>query len=78
MNEHVVNRKWLQDGFRIFPTREKWVSRVDVAEKQTQKFIPNGGTVVANGGTVVASAGRVGGMRGAARLRQKLSEFDRF
>ena len=27
---------------------------------------------------VLASAGRFGGMRGAARLRQKLSEFDRF
>ena len=29
---------------------------------------------MANGGTVVASAGRVGGMGGAARFRQKLSE----
>ena len=27
---------------------------------------------------MVANAGRSGGMRGAARLRQKLSEFDRF
>ena len=37
--------------------------------------------MVANGGKwwqMVASAGRVGGMGGAARLRQKLSEFDRF
>ena len=69
-----MNRKWLQGSFRIFPTREKWVSCVDVAEKQTKKFIPNGG----KWWQMVAGAGRVGGMRGAARLRQKLSEFDRF
>ena len=40
-----------------------------------------GGIAVANGGKlweVLATAGRVGGMGGAARLRQKLSEFDRF
>ena len=30
------------------------------------------------GGTALANAGRPGGMRGAVRLRQKLSEFDRF
>ena len=35
-----------------------------------------GGTVVASAGTVVAQAGRPGGMRGAARRRQKLEEFD--
>ena len=39
------------------------------------------GQVLANAGKcwhMVASAGTPGGMRGAARLRQKLSEFDRF
>ena len=39
------------------------------------------GQVLASAGTwwqVVASAGTPGGIRGAARLRQKLSEFDRF
>ena len=65
----------------IFLTREKLVSCVDVAQKRTKQFAKHGGKwwqVVASGGTVVAHAGTPGGIRGAARLRQKLSEFDRF
>ena len=42
------------------------------------KFWRNAGKCWHGGGTVVANAGRVGGMRGAARLRQKLTEFDKF
>ena len=60
-------------------------------QKSSVEMVASGGTTVASGGKwwqvvagggrwwqMVASAGRVGGMGGAARLRQKLSEFDRF
>ena len=52
----------------------KLVSCVDVAQKSTSKFCRNGG----KWWQMVASARRGGGMGRSARLRQKLSEFNRF
>ena len=49
-----------------------------LVEKVLSRWWHGGGRWWHGGGTVVASAGRLGGIRGAARLRQKLSEFDRF
>ena len=68
-------------GFRILPTRGKWVSLDEVAQKRAKKFWTSAGKGWHGGGKCwqrVANAGTPGGIRGAARLRQKLSEFDRF
>ena len=61
-----------------FFRRAKSRFRALTSHKNEQKSF---GEVVASGGKRwqrVANGGRVGGMGGAARLRQKLTEFDKF
>ena len=64
-----------RSGFRALTSQKN-------EQKSSRKVLANAGKcwqMLANAGKcwqVLANAGRVGGMRGAARLRQKLSEFD--